>query len=67
MECEYKIVLDATVDTETRKQTRQSVNSSSKLTRALLAFILCLTALAATAVLLLNQHTKVEHQFLTSL
>ncbi|XP_062291749.1 tumor necrosis factor a (TNF superfamily, member 2) [Scomber scombrus] len=62
MKGEYKILLDAAVDTEARKQTTQSVEPSSKLTRVLLAFIFCLTAVAATAVLILNQHTKGSRQ-----
>ncbi|GAA6226708.1 tumor necrosis factor-like [Lates japonicus] len=57
MEGECKVLLDATVDTEARKQTTQSVKPSSKLTTALLAFTLCLAA-AAAAVLVFNMHAK---------
>lgn len=57
MEGECKVLLDATVDTEARKQTLQ-VKSSSKLTTALLVFTLCLAA-AAAAVLVFNRHAKV--------
>ncbi|KAI3358384.1 hypothetical protein L3Q82_014692, partial [Scortum barcoo] len=56
MESECKVILDATVDTEARKQTTQSNRLSSKLTTALLAFTLCLAA--AAAVLVFNSHTK---------
>ena len=58
MEGECKVQLDATVDTEARKQTLR-VNSSSKLTTALLVFTLCLAAAAAAAVLVSNRHAKV--------
>lgn len=57
MEGECKVVLDAAVDIEARKQTTASVKPSSKLTTALLAFTLCLAA--AAAVLVFNSHTKV--------
>ncbi|XP_038579922.1 tumor necrosis factor a (TNF superfamily, member 2) [Micropterus salmoides] len=56
MEGECKVVLDAAVDIEARKQTTASVKPSSKLTTALLAFTLCLAA--AAAVLVFNSHTK---------
>ncbi|XP_042362688.1 tumor necrosis factor a (TNF superfamily, member 2) [Plectropomus leopardus] len=56
MEGECKVMLDATVDTEARKQTAR-VKPSSKLTTALLVFTLCLAATAA-AVLVINRHTK---------
>ncbi|XP_044027370.1 tumor necrosis factor a (TNF superfamily, member 2) [Siniperca chuatsi] len=56
MEGECKVLLDAAVDTEARKQTMQSVKPSSKLTTALLAFTLCLTG--AAAVLVFNRHAK---------
>lgn len=63
MEGECKVLLDATVDTEARKQTSQSIKPSSKLTTALLAFTLCL-ATAAAAVLVFNMHAKVGTQVL---
>lgn len=63
MEGECKVLLDATVDTEVRKQSTQSVKPSSKLTAGLLVFILCL---AAAAVLVFNRHVKVGTQVLVS-
>nr|XP_020480482.1 tumor necrosis factor-like [Monopterus albus] len=53
MEGECKVLLDATVNTEVKKQTMQSVKLISKQTTALLAFTLCL---AAAAVLVFNRH-----------
>ncbi|XP_071356252.1 tumor necrosis factor-like [Trachinotus anak] len=61
MEGECKVQLDATVDTEARKQTTQGVKHNSKLTTALLVFTLCLAA-AAAAVLIFNTHTKGPRQ-----
>ncbi|XP_029299011.1 tumor necrosis factor a (TNF superfamily, member 2) [Cottoperca gobio] len=57
MEGECKVLLEATVDTEARKQTTSFKPSSTK-TTALLVFTLCLAAAAAAAVLLFNMHAK---------
>ncbi|XP_073319470.1 tumor necrosis factor a (TNF superfamily, member 2) [Pagrus major] len=58
MEEECKVLLDATVDTEARKGTTQSVKASSKLTTILLTFTLCLAAAATAAVSVFNRHAK---------
>ncbi|XP_039977724.1 tumor necrosis factor a (TNF superfamily, member 2) [Xiphias gladius] len=57
MEGECKVLLEATVDTEVRKQTMPSVKPSSKLSTALLVMTLCLAA-AAAALLVFNMHSK---------
>lgn len=59
MEGECKVALDAAVHIGARKHTTQSVKPSSKLTTAVLAFAFCFAAAAATALLVVNQHTKV--------
>lgn len=64
MEGECEVLLDATVDTEVSKRSTQSVKPSSKLTAALLVFILCLAAAAAVHVS--NRHVKVGTQLLVS-
>lgn len=63
MEGECKVLLEATVDTEVRKQTMPSVKPSSKLSTALLVMTLCLAA-AAAALLVFNMHSKVGTQVL---
>ncbi|XP_033493581.1 tumor necrosis factor-like [Epinephelus lanceolatus] len=56
MEGECKVMLDAAVDADARKQTTP-VRPGSKLTTALLVFTLCLAS-AAAAVLVYNRQTK---------
>ncbi|XP_075962246.1 tumor necrosis factor a (TNF superfamily, member 2) [Anarhichas minor] len=56
MEGECKVLLDATVPTEARRETMRA-KPSSKQTTALLVFTLCLVA-AAAAVLFFNRHAK---------
>ncbi|XP_068566646.1 tumor necrosis factor a (TNF superfamily, member 2) [Cebidichthys violaceus] len=58
MEGECKVLLDATVHTEARRETTRA-KPSSKQTTALLVFTLCLVAAAAAAaVLFFNRHDK---------
>lgn len=64
MEGECKVLLDATVDTEARKGTTQSVKAGPKLMTILLTFTLCLAAAATVAVSVFNRQAKVGTQFL---